>query len=110
MGLSLNLQAFVSQRLITNKAGGRRAANEVMLGSLIMGELVLRGDIGALRDIIEKSKDCGTKSFDTALLDLCQAGIIAAEDASRDADSQNNLRLKLRLASDPVPDRLSLGF
>jgi len=110
MDLSLNLQAFVSQRLIPNKTGGRSAAIEVMLGSPTVRELILRGDIGALKEIMEKSKDRGMKTFDMALLELCQAGVISEEDALRNADSQNNLRLKLKLASDPVPDRTAPSF
>jgi len=100
MDLSLNLQAFVSQRLIPNKRGGRSAAVEVMLGSPTIKELILRGDIGGLKEIMEKSKDRGMKTFDMALFDLCSAGEITEEEALRNADSQNNLRLKLKLASD----------
>ena len=100
MDLSLNLQAFVSQRLIPNKQGGRSAAVEVMLGSPTIKELILRGDIGRLKEIMEKSKDRGMKTFDMALFDLCGAGEITEEEALRNADSQNNLRLKLKLASD----------
>lgn len=100
MDLSLNLQAFVSQRLIPNKQGGRSAAVEVMLGSPTIKELILRGDIGGLKEIMEKSKDRGMKTFDMALFDLCSAGEITEEEALRNADSQNNLRLKLKLASD----------
>ena len=70
MDLSLNLQAFVSQRLIPNTEGGRTAAVEVMLGSPTVKELILRGDIGGLKDIMEKSKDRGMKTFDMALCDL----------------------------------------
>ncbi len=108
--LSLNLQAFVSQRLIPNLAGGRSAAVEVMLGSPTVRELILRGDIAGLKEIMEKSKDRGMQTFDMALLDMCQAGIISEQDALRNADSQNNLRLKLKLAADPVSDRTAPSF
>lgn len=108
--LSLNLQAFVSQRLIPNLAGGRSAAVEVMLGSPTVKELILRGDIAGLKEIMEKSKDRGMQTFDMALLDMCQAGIISEQDALRNADSQNNLRLKLKLAADPVSDRTAPSF
>ena len=100
MDLSLNLQAFVSQRLIPNTEGGRSAAVEVMLGSPTVKELILRGDIGGLKEIMEKSKDRGMKTFDMALFDLCQAGKITEEEALRNADSENNLRLRLKLAGD----------
>ena len=98
MDLSLNLQAFVSQRLVSNTAGGRSAAVEVMLGSPTIKELILRGDIGGLKEIMEKSKDRGMKTFDMALFDLCQAAEIFEEEALRNADSENNLRLRLKLA------------
>ena len=100
MDLSLNLQAFVSQRLIPNEAGGRSAAVEVMLGSPTIKELILRGDIGGLKEIMEKSKDRGMKTFDMALFDLVQSGDISEENALRNADSENNLRLRLKLASE----------
>ena len=100
MDLSLNLQAFVSQRLIPNTEGGRSAAVEVMLGSPTVKELILRGDIGGLKEIMEKSKDRGMKTFDMALFDLCRAGEISEEEALRNADSENNLRLRLKLAGD----------
>lgn len=100
MDLSLNLQAFVSQRLIPNTEGGRSAAVEVMLGSPTVKELILRGDIGGLKEIMEKSKDLGMKTFDMALFDLCQTGEITEEAALRNADSENNLRLRLKLAGD----------
>ena len=100
MDLSLNLQAFVSQRLIPNTEGGRSAAVEVMLGSPTVKELILRGDIGGLKEIMEKSKDRGMKTFDMALFDLCHAGEITEDEALRNADSENNLRLRLKLAGD----------
>ena len=100
MDLSLNLQAFVSQRLIPNTEGGRSAAVEVMLGSPTVKELILRGDIGGLKEIMEKSKDRGMKTFDMALFDLCRAGEITEDEALRNADSENNLRLRLKLAGD----------
>ena len=105
MDLSFNMQAFVSQRLIPNSQGGRSAAVEVMLGSPIVKELILRGDIHGLKEIMEKSKDRGMKTFDMALLELCQSGVISEQDALRNADSENNLRLKLKLAADPAPGR-----
>jgi twitching motility protein PilU len=102
MDLSLNLQAFVSQRLIPNKEGGRSAAVEVMLGSPTVKELILRGDIGGLKEIMEKSKDRGMKTSDMGPFDLCQAGEITEEEALRNADSENNLRLRLKLTGGQV--------
>ena len=110
MDLSLNLQAFVSQRLIPNTAGGRSAAVEVMLGSPTIKELILRGDIGGLKEIMEKSKDRGMKTFDMALFDLCQTGEISEEEALRNADSENNLRLRLKLAGEQAGEGDKLTF
>ena len=110
MDLSLNLQAFVSQRLIANTEGGRTAAVEVMLGSPTVKELILRGDIGGLKDIMEKSKDRGMKTFDMALFDLCQSGEISEQEALRNADSENNLRLRLKLAGDQESDEEKTSF
>src|SRR6056300_2050232 len=110
MDLSLNLQAFVSQRLIPNTEGGRSAAVEVMLGSPTVKELILRGDIGGLKEIMEKSKDRGMKTFDMALFDLCQAGEITEEDAVKNADSANNLRLRIKLARENGPMTSTGGF
>ena len=110
MDLSLNLQAFVSQRLIPNTEGGRSAAVEVMLGSPTVKELILRGDIGGLKDIMEKSKDRGMKTFDMALFDLCQSGEISEQEALRNADSENNLRLRLKLAGDQETDEEKTSF
>jgi len=110
MDLSLNLQAFVSQRLIPNTEGGRTAAVEVMLGSPTVKELILRGDIGGLKDIMEKSKDRGMKTFDMALFDLCQSGEISEQEALRNADSENNLRLRLKLAGDQESDEEKTSF
>jgi twitching motility protein PilU len=110
MDLSLNLQAFVSQRLIPNIEGGRSAAVEVMLGSPTVKELILRGDIGGLKEIMEKSKDRGMKTFDMALFDLCQAREITEEEALHNADSENNLRLRLKLAGDQVAEGKKATF
>ena len=76
------------------------AAVEVMLGSPTIKELILRGDIGGLKEIMEKSKDRGMKTFDMALFDLCEAGEITEEEALRNADSENNVRLRLKLSGD----------
>ena len=101
LDLSLNLQAFVSQRLIPNNCGGRSAAIEVLLGSPTVKELILRGDIAELKEIMEKSSDRGMQTFDMALYELCTSGKISEQEALKNADSANNLRLKLKLSGDP---------
>jgi twitching motility protein PilU len=112
LDLSLNLQAFVSQRLIPNNCGGRSAAIEVLLGSPTVKELILRGDIADLKEIMEKSSDRGMQTFDMALYELCASGKVSEQEALKNADSANNLRLKLKLSGDPTslaePTLLSL--
>jgi twitching motility protein PilU len=112
LDLSLNLQAFVSQRLIPNNCGGRSAAIEVLLGSPTVKEFILRGDIADLKEIMEKSSDRGMQTFDMALYELCASGKVSEQEALKNADSANNLRLKLKLSGDPTslaePTLLSL--
>ena len=100
LDLSLNLQAFLSERLIPNNEGGRSAAIEVMLGSPTVKELILRGVISGLKKIMEESQDRGMKTFDMALFDLCPAGLISEREALHNADSENNLRLNFKLEGD----------
>ncbi len=113
LDLSLNLQAFISQRLIPSVEGGRACAVEVLLGSPTVKELIVRGEIGGIKEVMEKSEEIGMKTFDKALFELYQAGRITEEEALRNADSANNLRLRIKLASEggiqaPAPGALSL--
>lgn len=112
LDLSLNLQAFVSQRLVPNIEGGRSCAVEVLLGSPTVKELILRGEIAGIREVMEKSEELGMMTFDKALFDLHQAGLISEEEALRNADSANNLRLRIKLAREggvaSTPGGLSL--
>ena len=100
MDLSLNLIGVLSQRLIVSSAGARCAAIEVLLASPLVKDLILQGDILSLKEVMEKSVDQGMKTFDQALLGLFHAGKISEEEALRNADSANNLRLKIKLAND----------
>ena len=100
MDLSLNLIGVLSQRLIVSSAGARCAAIEVLLASPLVKDLILQGDILSLKEVMEKSVDQGMKTFDQALLGLFHAGEISEEEALRNADSANNLRLKIKLAND----------
>ena len=100
LDLSLNLQAFVSQRLIPNIEGGRACAVEVLLGTPTVKELIYRGDIAAIKEVMSKSEDAGMQTFDGALFHLCKMGKITEDEALRNADSANNLRLRLKLASE----------
>jgi len=100
MDLSLNLLGIMSQRLIPTIEGGRCAAIEVMLASPLIKDLILQGDIHALKEVMEKSIDQGMKTFDQALIALHHNGKISEEEALRNADSVNNVRLKIKLARD----------
>ncbi|MGH8729977.1 MAG: PilT/PilU family type 4a pilus ATPase [Burkholderiales bacterium] len=98
MDLSLNLKAFVSQRLIPRKNGkGRVAAFEIMLNSPLISDLIFKGDVHEIKEIISKSRELGMQTFDQALFDLYESGQITYEDALRYADSVNDLRLKIKL-------------
>jgi twitching motility protein PilU len=103
LDLSLNLQAFVSQRLIPTVDGKRAAAIEVLLGTPLVRDMVRRGDIAEIKEVMQKSENLGMQTFDGALLKLCTAGRISLEEALRNADSPNNLRLKMNLAEKKAP-------
>jgi twitching motility protein PilU len=97
MDLSLNLKAFVSQRLLKTVDGNRCAAFEVMLNSPRIAELICSGNVSEMKDIMEKSASVGMQTFDMALYKLYQAGKITREEALKYADSENNLALKIGL-------------
>ena len=98
MDLSLNLRAMVSQRLIPRREGrGRVAAIEVMLNSPLIADLIFKGDVYEIKEIMKKSRELGMQTFDQALFDLHEAGKISYEDALRNADSVNDLRLNIKL-------------
>lgn len=100
MDLSLNLRSIVAQRLIPAKDGkGRVAAIEVMLNSPLIADLVFKGYVHEIKDIMKKSRELGMQTFDMALFELYEAGKISYEDALRNADSVNELRLKIKLES-----------
>ena len=98
MDLSLNIQSIVSQRLIPTVDGKRCAAVEVLLGTPMIAELVLRGEIDGIKEVMQKSENIGMKTFDTALFELYQQGLISEDEALRNADSPNNVRLKIKFA------------
>jgi twitching motility protein PilU len=98
--LGNNLQAFVSQRLVKTVDNKRRAAVEVMLGSSTIRDLIHRGEFSDLKGIMEKAGNQGMQTFDSALYELVTEGAIDEEEALKNADSQNNLRLRLKLHAD----------
>jgi twitching motility protein PilU len=112
MDLSLNIRAFISQRLIPKIDGiGRAAAIEVMLNSPLISDLIFKGDVHEIKEIISRSRELGMQTFDQALFDLYEADQISYEDALRNADSVNDLRLKIKLEGKESKDRdLSAGL
>ncbi|MDR5172498.1 PilT/PilU family type 4a pilus ATPase [Methylobacillus sp. Pita2] len=112
MDLSLNVKAFVSQRLIARKdSTGRVAAMEIMINSPLISDLIFKGDVHEIKDIIAKSRELGMQTFDQSLFDLHEAGLITYEDALRNADSVNDLRLRIKLEGKDAKDRdLSAGL
>jgi twitching motility protein PilU len=98
MDMSLNLQGFVSQRLIPTVDGKRAAAIEILLGTPRVCDLIKQGKVDEIKEVMEKSENQGMKTFDSALFDLYKAGRISLEDALKNADSKNNLRLKVQLS------------
>jgi len=103
MDLSSNLRAIVSQRLIPTTDQKRAAAVEILLGSHTISELILRGDFSGIKEIMEKSETLGMQTFDSAMVKLYREGRITEEDAIRNADSANNVRLKIKLAASVSP-------
>jgi twitching motility protein PilU len=98
MDLSLNLRALVAQRLIPKKEGnGRMAAIEVMLNSPLISDLIFKGNVHEIKEIMKKSRQLGMQTFDMALFELYENGLISYEDALRNADSMNELRLQIKL-------------
>lgn len=95
--LSSNLKAFVSQRLVRTKDGQRRAAVEILLGTSTIQDLILRSEFSQIKEIMEKSTELGMKTFDQSLFELYCNGVIDEEEALRNADSVNNLKLRIKL-------------
>ncbi|MFI8225316.1 PilT/PilU family type 4a pilus ATPase [Pseudomonas sp. NPDC085632] len=98
--LGNNLKAFISQRLVRTVDGQRRAAVEVLLGTPTIADLVRRGQFEELKPIMEKSTELGMQTFDAALFALVADGVISAQEALKNADSVNNLKLRMKLAGD----------
>ena len=106
MDLSLNLKAVVSQRLIPLREGkGRAAAVEVLLNSPLISDLIFKGEIHEIKEIMKKSRELGMQTFDQALFDLYEAGRISYEDALRFADSTNEVRLNIKLHGKEAKDK-----
>jgi len=112
MDLSLNLKGVISQRLLPLKEGrGRVPAVEVMLNSPLISDLIFKGEVHEIKEVMKKSRELGMQTFDQALFDLHEAGRISYEDALRFADSTNEVRLAIKLRGKEAKDRdLSKGI
>lgn len=111
MDLSLNLKAVISQRLVPMRLQkGRVAAIEIMINSPLISDLIFKGDVHEIKEIMKKSEELGMMTFDKALFDLHEADLISYEDALRNADSVNELRLAIKLKGKDASNRdLSAG-
>ena len=100
MDMSLNIKGIIAQRLLPRSGGaGRIAAMEVMLASPLISDLIFKGEVHQLKEVMARSTRLGMKTFDQALFDLFEDGKISYEDALRNADSRNELRLRIKLES-----------
>ena len=100
MDLSLNIKAFISQRLIARQdRKGRVAVVEVMLNTPLISDMVFKGEVAGIKEIMKKSRNLGMQTFDQALFDAYESNLITLEDALRNADSLNDLRLHIKLNS-----------
>ena len=97
MNLGQNLRAFVSQRLVPTVDGKRCAAVEVLLGTKTIEELIIKGEFESIKEIMSKSEALGMQTFDAALYNLYKEGRISMDEAIRNADSQNDVRLRIKL-------------
>ena len=111
MDLSLNLKGIVSQRLLPKEEGkGRVAAVEILLNTPLISELIFKGEVAEMKDLMKRSRELGMQTFDQALFDLYECNQITLEDALRNADSVNDLRLQVKLHSHRARNRdLSAG-
>ena len=106
MDLSLNIKSLISQRLIPKKDGtGRSAAIEILLNSPLISDLIFKGEVQAIKSVMAKSRELGMQTFDQALFDLYETDAISYEEALKNADSVNDLRLKIKLESRHTIDR-----
>lgn len=110
MDLSLNLKAMVAQQLVPTSDGkGRKACLEVLLNTPMASDLIRKGEVSKLKELMKKSRDVGMQTFDQALYELYDQGLIHYEDALAYADSANDLRLMIKLESEASSESLSLA-
>ncbi|MFT4046448.1 MAG: PilT/PilU family type 4a pilus ATPase [Solimonas sp.] len=99
MDLSLNLKAIISQRLVRKEGGGRAAAIEIMINSPLIADMIFKGEVAGIKEVMARSNEQGMITFDQSLFNLFEAGLIGYDEAIRNADSQNELRLRIKLES-----------
>jgi twitching motility protein PilU len=99
MDLSLNLRAIISQRLVRRETGGRAAALEIMINSPLISDLIFKGEVTGIKEVMSRSNEQGMFTFDQFLFSLFESGVISYDEAIRNADSQNELRLRIKLQS-----------
>jgi twitching motility protein PilU len=99
MDLSLNIKAIISQRLIRKEGGGRVAAMEILLNSPLISDLIFKGEVHGIKEVMKQSTEQGMITFDQFLFNLFEAGQISYDEAVRNADSQNEVRLDIKLKS-----------
>jgi twitching motility protein PilU len=107
LDLSLNLRGFVSQRLVKTVDGRRAAAVEVLLGTPLVQDMIRRGDVHEIKEVMRKSENLGMQTFDRALYQLVESGRISLDEAMKHADSPNNLRLDLSLNKNEAVEKKS---
>ncbi|MDT8372269.1 MAG: PilT/PilU family type 4a pilus ATPase [Gammaproteobacteria bacterium] len=108
--LSLNLRAIISQRLVRTIDGGRTAAIEILLNTPLISDLIAKGDVSGIKAIMNKSRELGMQTFDQALFDLYNEGRISYEEALKNADSVNEVRLKIKLTKESSDDEMEYDF
>jgi len=106
MDLSLNLRAIVSQRLVRRESGGRAAAMEIMINSPLISDLIFKGEVAGIKEVMARSNEQGMFTFDQFLYTMFEASTISYEEAIRNADSQNELRLRIKLESKRARENL----
>ncbi len=110
MDMSMNMQCIVSQRLVPTVDKKRCAAIEVLLGTPMICDLILKGEVDGIKEVMEKSENAGMKTFDSALFQLYEEGLIDEEEALRNADSPNNVRLRIKFAREGGDEEESAGL
>jgi len=104
MDIGINIQAFISQRLIPTIDGKRVAAIEILIGTAMVKDLIMKGDVMALKEVMEKSEELGMQTFDSHIYKLYKQGVISLEEALKNADSESNLQVRINLEKTDFSD------